>query len=328
LVTGAAGFIASHLLETLLKLDQEVIGLDNFSTGSQSNLREVESAVTRPQWKRFRLIEGDIRDERLCQSACEHADYVLHHAALGSVPKSLEDPAATHSINVTGFVNMFCAARDHKVKRVVYASSSAVYGDSTTVPHVEGRIGKAISPYGLSKHLNELYAENFYRCFGVESIGLRYFNVFGPRQDPQGAYAAVIPAWITAMIRGEPVFINGDGETTRDFLHVDNVVQANLLAATASKPGAVGAVFNIALGRRTTLNELFAAIRGELSARLPKVKNVTPKYREFRAGDVPHSHADISLARAILEYEPVINLKSGLASAMDWYVKSFSPADS
>jgi UDP-N-acetylglucosamine 4-epimerase len=312
LVTGAAGFIGSHLVEALIELDQHVRGLDNFSSGREENLRGVKSG-------QFELLRGDIRDLDTCRRACAQVDYILHHAALGSVPASVEDPLTTHAINVTGFANILISAREQRVKRVIYASSSAVYGDDATLPKVEDKIGSPLSPYALSKYANELYAANFKRCFDVNSIGLRYFNVFGPRQDPQGPYAAVIPKWIEAMIADEPVFINGDGETTRDFCHVSNVVQANLLAATA-KPEALNNVYNVAMGKATTLNELFEIIRNELAGRFPDAKQLTPKYRDFRPGDVRHSQADLSRSRRLLGYEPKISLKEGLASAMEWYI--------
>jgi UDP-N-acetylglucosamine/UDP-N-acetylgalactosamine 4-epimerase len=314
LVTGAAGFIGSHLVETLLNLHQQVRGLDNLSTGRENNLQFADKS------KRFDFISGDIRDVETCRRACTGVDYVLHHAALGSVPASMDDPLTTHAINVTGFANVLTAAREQRVKRVIYASSAAVYGDEPTLPKVESRIGSPLSPYALSKYANELYGANFRHCFGVDSIGLRYFNVFGARQDPNGPYAAVIPKWIEAMIQGQPVFIYGDGKTTRDFCHVSNVVQANLLAATVDKTKVVDQVFNIAIGQATTLNELFAVLRDELSARFPRVEQLAPQYQDFRPGDVRHSQADISRAKTLLGYAPAIGLKEGLASAMEWYV--------
>jgi UDP-N-acetylglucosamine/UDP-N-acetylgalactosamine 4-epimerase len=315
LVTGAAGFIGSHLVEALLKLEQQVRGLDNLSTGFEKNLPSAE------QSKHFEFVRGDIRDEETCGGACAGVDYVLHHAALGSVPSSLEDPLATHAINVTGFANILNAAREQRVKRVIYASSSAVYGDEPTLPKVESRIGNALSPYALSKHANELYAANFRQCFALESIGLRYFNVFGARQDPRGPYAAVIPKWIEAMIDGEPVFINGDGETTRDFCHVSDVVQANLLAATVGQAEAVNQVYNIAVGQGTTLNDLFSALRDELRTHWPQLKQLAPQYRDFRPGDIRHSQADITRAKTLLGYAPEVGLKEGLAAAMPWYIQ-------
>ncbi|MCI0743818.1 MAG: SDR family oxidoreductase [Verrucomicrobia subdivision 3 bacterium] len=324
LVTGAAGFIGSHLVEALLRLDQRVIGLDNYSTGKAQNLEQVRQLVSPQQWNHFHSIQGDIRELPICQRACEHVDYVLHHAALGSVPASMNNPHLTHEVNVTGFLNILCAARDQRVSRVIYASSSAVYGDDPDLPKVEDRIGRPLSPYALSKLANELYADTFHRCFGVDAIGLRYFNVFGPRQDPNGPYAAVIPKWIEAMITNEPVFINGDGETSRDFCPVSNVVQANLLAALArpSLPDSTIQrfnVYNIALGQRTTLNELFGIIRDALRDKFPRLGQLNPQYRDFRPGDVRHSQADISRARKLLGYAPAQEVKAGLTAAIGEY---------
>lgn len=324
LVTGVAGFIGSNLLEALLKLDQNVVGLDNFATGHRRNLDQVEALVSSTQSKRFRFIEGDIARLADCRSACEGVDYVLHQAALGSVPRSIEDPLTTNDSNVTGFVNMLVAARDAKVKRFVYAASSSTYGDSPSLPKVEDVIGRPLSPYAVTKYVNELYADVFARCYGVETIGLRYFNIFGPRQDPDGAYAAVIPKWIASMIKGETVHVNGDGETSRDFCFIDNTVQANLLAATTSNADAVNQVYNIAVGDRTSLNELFEAIRAELATRFPHLRDFRPAYRDFRAGDVRHSLADISKAKTLLRYEPMFRVREGLARAMDWYVQDLS----
>lgn len=318
LVTGAAGFIGSHLVDALLAFGQRVRGLDNLSTGHEENLRSSQA-------KHFEFVSGDIRDMDACRRACSGMDYILHHAALGSVPASIDDPLTTHAINVTGFANILTGAREQRVKRVIYASSSAVYGDDPTLPKVEDKLGTPLSPYALSKYANELYAANFKQCFGVDSIGLRYFNVFGARQDPNGPYAAVIPKWIEAMIGGEPVFINGDGETTRDFCHVANVVQANLLAATAPTD-ALNQVYNIAVGEATTLNTLFVVIRDQLSQRFAQVKQITPKARDFRAGDVRHSQADITRARKLLGYMPTVGLKEGLSLAMDWYVSRAAKA--
>jgi len=320
LITGAAGFIGSHLAEALLRLDQKVIGLDNLATGHRANLDHVRSAVTAEQWKHFQFVEGDICDFNMCQQAAARVDYVLHHAALGSVPASIKDPQATHRVNVTGFVNILCAARDQRARRVIYASSSAIYGDDESSCKVEDHIGNLLSPYAVSKYINELYALNFHRCYGLQSIGLRYFNIYGARQDPEGPYAAVIPKWVESMIRGEEVFINGDGETTRDFCHVANVVQANILAATAKSPEAVNQVYNVALGQQTALNELFACLRERLVARFPRLHSAQPKYRDFRPGDVRHSQADISRIGGMLGYAPEVDLKAGLEAAMDWYV--------
>ena len=319
LVTGVAGFIGSNLLETLLDLDQPVIGLDNFATGKRDNLAEVEAAVGPARWKNFRLIEGDIRSPGDCREACRGVRHVLHQAALGSVPQSIEDPLAYHAGNVTGFLNMLVAARDAGVSRFVYASSSAAYGDAAGLPALEAATGRALSPYGLTKYVDELYAQLFARCYGFASIGLRYFNVFGPRQDPHGAYAAVIPLWVASMIRGDPVHINGDGQTTRDFCYVDNVVQANLLAATAQDAAALDQVYNVALGGRTTLNELFEEIRSALEPRYPHLRGLRPVYRDFRAGDVRLSQADIGKAGRLLGYRPAAQLRDGLARAIEWY---------
>ena len=371
LITGVAGFIGSNLLETLLKLGQRVVGLDNFATGHQRNLDEVQTLVTPTQWANFNFINGDIRNLKDCQSAMfwnEPApallppplgegrgrgspnsspeslpvDYVLHQAALGSVPRSLEDPITTNAANITGFLNMLVAARDAKVKSFTYAASSSTYGDHPGLPKVEDTIGKPLSPYAVTKYVNELYADVFARCYGFNTIGLRYFNVFGPRQDPEGAYAAVIPKWIASLIKGEPVHINGDGETSRDFCFIANVVQANLLAATVSdfSPGAylsslplplgegrgegspspVNQVYNVAVGDRTTLNELYAQLRRNLLPLYPHLQGSQPVYREFRAGDVRHSLADISKAERLLGYAPTQRIGQGLELAMPWYI--------
>jgi UDP-N-acetylglucosamine 4-epimerase len=322
LVTGVAGFIGSNLLETLLRLDQRVVGLDNFATGHRRNLEEVERLVTPAQWARFQFIEGDIRALDDCRRACQGVELVLHQAALGSVPRSIEDPIATNAANVTGFVNMLVAARDAGAKRFVYAASSSTYGDHPGLPKVEDRIGKPLSPYAVTKYVNELYADVFARAYGLESIGLRYFNVFGPRQDPNGAYAAVIPKWIAALIAGETVFINGDGETSRDFCYVDNAVQANLLAATARSPKAVGQVYNIAVGERTSLNELYVHLRRLLSPNFPHLETAKPEYRDFRAGDVLHSLADVSKAARLLGYEPKVRVAEGLEVTVSYFRKN------
>jgi UDP-N-acetylglucosamine 4-epimerase len=319
LVTGVAGFIGSNLLEALLKLDQRVTGLDNFSTGKNKNLEEVKALVSAAQWARFHFLEGDISDPTACQRACARADYVLHEAALGSVPRSITDPLGSHRDNVTGFLNMLLAARDAKVKGFVYASSSAVYGDEPGLPKVEAKVGKPLSPYAATKAIDETYATAWAVAYGLASIGLRYFNVFGPRQDPEGAYAAVIPKWIAALLRREPVYINGDGETSRDFCFVANVVQANLLAATTGNAEAVNQVYNIAVGQRTTLNELFRLLLSALRARDAALPDQKPLYRDFRPGDVRHSLADISKAQRLLGYAPSHSLRSGLELAMDWY---------
>ena len=319
LVTGVAGFIGSNLLETLLKLDQRVVGFDNFATGHRKNLDEVKALVSPEQWGRFRFVEGDICDFAACQGACDGADIVLHQAALGSVPRSLAEPLATHAANVTGFVKMLEAARAAKVKRFVYASSSAVYGDHPDLPKVEDRIGQPLSPYAATKRMNEIYAETFARAYGLECVGLRYFNVFGPRQDPEGAYAAVIPKWLASLLRAEPVQINGDGETSRDFCFIANVVQANLLAATTGNPAALNTAYNVAVGKRTTLNELFHALQTALRRKDASLREVSPVCVDFRAGDVRHSLADISKAQRLLGYTPTHELEQGLELAMDWY---------
>ncbi len=318
LVTGVAGFIGSNLLEHLLKLNQTVVGLDNFATGYQRNLDEVQSLVSPEQWQRFRFIEGDIRNLEDCAQACEGVDYVLHQAALGSVPRSLNDPITTNAANITGFLNMLVAARDAGVQSFTYAASSSTYGDHPALPKVEGNIGKPLSPYAVTKYVNELYAEVFARSYGFKAIGLRYFNVFGKRQDPDGAYAAVIPKWTAAMVRGEDVFINGDGETSRDFCFIENAVQANLLAATADE-AARNEVYNVAVGDRTTLNDLFAALKEALASN-GVVYEKAPVYRDFRDGDVRHSQADIGKAAGRLGFEPEFRIKAGIAKAMPWYL--------
>src|SRR5436190_4080010 len=319
LITGAAGFIGSNIVETLLKLNQKVGGLDNFATSTKRNLEQVRKLVAPSQWRQFKFIEGDIRDLKVCQRACQGVDFVLHQAALGSVPRSIEDPLNSNESNVTGFLNMLVAARDHRVQRFVYASSSAIYGDHPGLPKVEAVIGGPLSPYAVTKYVNELYADVFARCYGVETIGLRYFNVFGPRQDPNGPYAAVIPKWSAAMARNELIFINGDGKTSRDFCYVANVVQANLLAATADNPEAVNQVYNVAVCARTTLNELFELLRCKLVTFFPHLAHCRPAYRSFRPGDVRHSEADISKAARLLEYQPSHTIAQGLEEALDWY---------
>lgn len=324
LVTGVAGFIGSNLLESLLKLNQTVVGLDNFATGYQRNLDEVQTLVTPQQWSRCQFIEGDIRDLNTCQQACTGVDYVLHQAALGSVPRSVADPITTNAANVTGFLNMLVAARDAKVQRFVYAASSSTYGDHPGLPKVEDRIGRPLSPYAVTKYVNELYADVFAKTYGTPSIGLRYFNVFGPRQDPDGAYAAVIPKWISSLIKGEPVYINGDGETSRDFCFIDNVVQANLLAATVSNPDAINQVYNVAVGERTSLNELYTQLQNNLLPLYPCLNEAKPIYRDFRAADVRHSLADIAKAQSLLGYAPAHAIQDGIGQAMPWYRTYFS----
>lgn len=319
LVTGCAGFIGSNLVENLLKLGQKVVGLDNFSTGKQHNLTQVQQIVGAELWQQFRFIEADIRDPAACLNACTGVDYVLHQAALGSVPRSINDPIATNETNISGFLNMLVAAKEHKVSRFVYAASSSTYGDHPALPKLEANIGNPLSPYAVTKYVNELYADVFSRCYGFHSVGLRYFNVFGPRQDPHGAYAAVIPKWTAAMIAGEDVAINGDGETSRDFCFVANAVQANILAALSSPEQSE--VYNVAVGDRTSLNTLFHAIATSLQAEGVDYSK-QPLYRDFRAGDVRHSQADISKARQQLGYEPSHNIGQGIAVAMPWYVKN------
>ncbi|MDP2715662.1 SDR family oxidoreductase [Rheinheimera sp.] len=318
LVTGCAGFIGSNLLETLLKAGQHVVGLDNFATGHQRNLDEVKNLVTEAQWANFQFINGDIRNLSSCQQACAGVDYVLHQAALGSVPRSINDPITTNETNISGFLNMLVAARDAGVKRFVYAASSSTYGDHPALPKVEDVIGKPLSPYAITKYVNELYADVFSRSYGFHSIGLRYFNVFGPRQDPNGAYAAVIPKWTAAMIAGQDVVINGDGETSRDFCFVANAVQANIKAALADITQSE--VFNVAVGDRTSLNTLFNAIAAALAENGLQYSK-TPVYAAFRAGDVRHSQADISKANTMLGYQPQYRILDGLKLAMPWYMQ-------
>lgn len=320
LITGVAGFIGSNLLERLLLLDQQVVGLDNFATGHQRNLDEVCGLVSAAQWARFRFIEGDIRDLEDCRRACEGVDYVLHQAALGSVPRSLSDPITTNAANIDGFLNMLVAARDAAVSSFTYAASSSTYGDHPALPKVEENIGRPLSPYAVTKYVNELYADVFARNYGFRATGLRYFNVFGQRQDPEGAYAAVIPKWTAAMVRGEPVQINGDGETSRDFCFIENAVQANMLAATAEQ-GARGEVYNVAVGDRTTLNELFFALRDALASEGVDYP-FDPVYRDFRPGDVRHSQADISKAARQLGYAPEFRIREGIQCAMPWYLRN------
>jgi UDP-N-acetylglucosamine 4-epimerase len=319
LVTGVAGFIGSHLLETLLGLNQSVIGLDNFSTGYRHNLDEVASLVTADQWRNFTFIEGDIRNIDDCRKACKDVEYVLHEAALGSVPRSLEDPCLTNANNVTGFLNMLVAARDAGVRRFVYAASSSTYGDHPDLPKQEEKIGRPLSPYAVTKLVNELYADVFARAYGFKTIGLRYFNIFGRRQDPDGAYAAVIPKWFAALIKNETVFINGDGETSRDFCFIDNCVQANLLAAVAENEDAPNQVYNVAFGERTSLNELYALIRDRVAGFNGEAGTAQPEYRGFREGDVRHSLADISKARELIGYKPRFSVKDGLDRVVGWY---------
>lgn len=323
LVTGVAGFIGSNLLETLLKLDQYVIGLDNFSTGFQHNLDEVRSLVNDERWQRFQFIQGDIRELATCHQACRDVDYVLHQAALGSVPRSIEDPITTNENNISGFLNMLVAARDAGVARMVYAASSSTYGDHPDLPKVEDTIGNPLSPYAVTKLVDELYARVFARTYAFATIGLRYFNIFGRRQDPDGAYAAVIPKWFSGLLDQGTVYINGDGETSRDFCYIDNCVQANIMAATADNPEAADQVYNVAYGERTSLNDLYALIQQRVQAYFPPAATAKPVYRDFRAGDVRHSLADISKARQLIGYSPQYSITTGLDEAAAWYIGRF-----
>jgi len=324
LITGVGGFIGSNLLETLLNLNQKVIGLDNFSTGYSTNLDQVKNQVQPKQWQNFKFIEGDLGKIDDCHHAAKGVDYVLHQAAIGSVPRSIIDPLYTHNSNISGFLHILLAARNAKVKRFVFASSSSVYGDNTELPKIESKIGNPLSPYALTKYVDELYAQVFARCYNIETIGLRYFNVFGRRQDPQGAYAAVIPKWVSSMIKGEDVYINGDGETSRDFCFVENVVQANLLAATTVNANAINQVYNVALNDTTTLNKLFETIRDLLVSNFPQVTKLTPRYREFRQGDIRHSQADISKITSLLNYQPTHNVYQGLRECIAWYIENLT----
>ena len=318
-ITGVAGFIGSNLLEFLLKHNQKVVGLDNFSTGYQHNLDQVREIVGSQKWANFSFVQGDIRDLDTCQQVCKGADYVLHHAAIGSVPRSIEDPLLSNANNVTGYLNMLVAARDQKVRRFVYAASSSTYGDHPDLPKVESVIGKPLSPYAVTKYVNELYADVFHRCYGLSSIGLRYFNVFGPRQDPNGAYAAVIPIWIAALIRNQELKINGDGSITRDFCYVENVIQANVLAALSTNEQADNQIFNVALSDRTSLLDLYKMIRDVLVNDYPHLQQHQPTFLPFRTGDIPHSQADISKAQTLLAYAPQYKVDQGLQKAINWY---------
>ena len=322
LVTGAAGFIGSNLLQTLLELDQTVVGLDNFATGKQDNLDEVRRSVSAGQWARFRFIEGSVESPDVCRAAVAGAGVVLHQAALGSVPRSIEAPLDSNAANVTGHLALLEAARRAGVRRFVYASSSSVYGDSPTLPKVEDVLGRQLSPYAVTKLADELYATVYGHLHGMEPVGLRYFNVFGARQDPEGAYAAVVPKWIAALLAGAEVRINGDGGISRDFCYVKNVVQANLLAATVETPEALNQAYNVAVGRRTTLAELFDLLRDRLAVRYPRLAGLKPAYGPFRSGDVMHSLADIGKARRLLGYEPTHSIEQGLDESLDWYEKN------
>ena len=322
LITGVAGFIGSNLLEELLLLDQKVVGIDNFSTGHYYNLDEVKSLVSRSQWSNFKFIEGDITDLSSCYEACNGVDYVLHQAALGSVPRSLKDPIATNAANISGFLNILIASMDSKVASFTYAASSSTYGDHPALPKVEKYIGNPLSPYAVTKYVNELYAHVFHLNYGFSCIGLRYFNVFGKRQDPDGAYAAVIPKWISSMIQGQEVFINGDGTTSRDFCYIENAIQANILAAVASKE-VKNNIFNVAVGDRTSLVELFNYIVSALQ-NLDQPYSSEPIFQDFRAGDVQHSQANISKAKDLLGYSPTHKVNNGLINSMEWYLKAQS----
>ena len=317
LITGCAGFIGSNLLEQLLTLNQKVVGLDNFATGHQHNLDEVQTQVTEQQWRGFKFIKGDIRNTDDCNNAVTNVDYILHQAALGSVPRSIADPILTNAANITGFLNMLVAAKDAKVKTFVFAASSSTYGDHPALPKVEDTIGKPLSPYAVTKYVNELYADVFNKTYGLNSIGLRYFNVFGKRQDPDGAYAAVIPKWTAAMINNQEVLINGDGDTSRDFCFIENAVQANILAATAEEKG-LNQIYNVALGDRTTLNTLFNSLQSALKNNGVQYSQ-SAVYQAFRAGDVKHSQADISKAQELLGFEPEYQIQQGIDKAMPWY---------
>lgn len=320
LITGVAGFIGSNLLEKLLLLGQRVVGLDNFSTGFQHNLDEVQATVSVEQWQNFKFIQGDICNLEDCQTACAGVDYVLHQAALGSVPRSIENPIATNASNISGFVNMLVAAKETQVKNFVYAASSSTYGDHPALPKQEDIIGNPLSPYAVTKYVNELYASVFQRCYGFNSIGLRYFNIFGKRQTPDGAYAAVIPKWTAAMIQGDTVYINGDGSTSRDFNYIANAVQANLLAATTENTAALNQIYNVAVGGRTDLNQLFNMLTETLAKNAVNYTQAAV-YRDFRAGDVRHSQADISKIQTLLGYQPQFNIAQGIEQAMPWYVQ-------
>ena len=320
LVTGAAGFIGSNLVESLLKLNQKVFALDNFVTGHRYNLEKIKNSVNSEQWNNFVFEEGDITDYDFCLKMTKNIDIILHQAALGSVPRSIDDPLTSNASNATGFLNMITAAKENGTKRFVYASSSSVYGDSEELPKVESRTGNLLSPYAVTKMVDELYGGVFYKTYGIEAIGLRYFNVFGKRQDPNGAYAAVMPKWIGQILDGEDIYINGDGETSRDFTYIDNVVQMNILAGTTTNENAFGEAFNTAAGGRETLNNLYQAIVLGLKEELPMLEIKKPIYRDFRAGDIRHSNADISKAKKILGYEPTHTLEEGLKESIAWYI--------
>ena len=322
LITGVAGFIGSNLAEFLLQHNQKVKGLDNFSTGYQHNLDDIKANVTKEQWNNFEFTKGDIADYKTCETITKNVDIILHQAALGSVPRSINDPINSNLSNVTGFLNMITAAKENKVKRFVYASSSSVYGDSKELPKVEEKTGNLLSPYAVTKYTNELYAGVFHKIYDIEPIGLRYFNVFGKRQDPNGAYAAVIPKWIASMLKKEDTYINGDGETSRDFTYIANVIQANILAGVTSNKEVIGKAINIAAGGRETLNNLFNLIKNGLEKRVPNLKVKKPIYRDFRPGDIRHSNASINLTKKLLGYEPTHTLEDGLEESLNWYIKN------
>jgi UDP-N-acetylglucosamine 4-epimerase len=326
LITGVAGFIGSNLLEKLLILNQKVVGLDNFQTGSEFNINEAISdasnATGKDLSKNFNFIKGDIRKIDDCHNACKDIDYVLHQAALGSVPRSIEDPISTNKANIDGFLNMLVASKDSNVKRFVYAASSSSYGDHPDLPKIEKKIGNPLSPYAVTKLVNELYASVFAKTYGFKTIGLRYFNIFGKRQDPNGPYAAVIPKWVAAILNNENVYINGDGETSRDFCYIDNTIQMNLLAAMSNNDNATDQIYNVALNDRTSLNELYQLIEDKLLERKKDLIKKKPIYRDFRKGDVRHSQADISKAESLLHYRPNYKISEGLDKSMEWYVKN------
>jgi UDP-N-acetylglucosamine 4-epimerase len=322
LVTGCAGFIGSNLVETLLKLNQKVIGLDNFSTGYHHNLDDIQKNISTKEWENFHFYEGDIADYTMCSKVTSDIDVVLHQAALGSVPRSIDNPINSNLSNITGFLNLLTAAKENGIKRFVYASSSSVYGDSPELPKVESRTGNLLSPYAVTKYTNELYASVFHKCYGMETIGLRYFNVFGKRQNPNGAYAAVIPKWVASLLHNEPVYINGDGETSRDFTYIANVIQANILAGITTKNSAFGEVFNAAAGGRLTLNDLYTSISNHLAKNISGFEPKKPIYQEFRQGDIRHSNANIDKIKSTLGYNPTHNINSGLDECILWYINN------
>jgi UDP-N-acetylglucosamine 4-epimerase len=326
LVTGAAGFIGSNIVEKLLILNQKVIGLDNFDSGYQHNIdhaiKDASRATGKNLIKNFKFVHGDVRDLIDCHKACDGVDYVLHQAAIGSVPRSIKDPCNTNRTNIDGFLNMMIASKEANVKRFVYASSSSSYGDQSDLPKVEDKIGSPLSPYAVSKIVNELYADVFAKVYGFRTIGLRYFNIFGKRQDPNGAYAAVIPKWVSAILNNEEIYINGDGETSRDFCYIDNTVQVNLLAATTSLDEATNQIYNVALNESTSLNKLYQMIEEKIGQRKHDIEKKAPIYQDFRVGDIRHSKANIDKAKLLLNYQPKYTLNEGLDHTMDWYIDS------